>query len=47
MNTKILKTTKLPYEKTDEEVLAARKAEVKAFFENAKLIEKQSKSRHT
>jgi len=28
--------TKLPYEKTDEEVLAASKAEVKAFFETCK-----------
>ena len=36
MNTKIPKTTKLPYEKTDEEVLAASKAEVKAFFEKCK-----------
>jgi len=47
LNTKIPKTTKLPYEKTDEEVLAASKAEVKAFLKNAKLIEKQSKSHHT
>lgn len=36
LNTKIPKTTKLPYEKTDEEVLAASKAEVKAFFEKCK-----------
>jgi len=36
LNTKIPKTTKLPYEKTDEEVLAASKVEVKAFFETCK-----------
>ena len=35
LNTKIPKTTKLSYEKTDEEVLAASQ-EVKAFFETCK-----------
>jgi hypothetical protein len=33
MVTKIPKMTKLPYEKTDEELNASVKAEVKAFFE--------------
>jgi hypothetical protein len=34
--TKIPKTTKLSYEKTDEELNASVKAEVKAFFEKTK-----------
>jgi hypothetical protein len=34
--TKIPKTTKLSYEKTDEELNASVKAEVKAFFEKIK-----------
>jgi len=36
LNTKIPKTTKLSYEKTNEEVLVASQAEVKAFFETCK-----------
>jgi hypothetical protein len=36
MVTKILKMTKLSYEKTDEELNASVKAEVKAFFKNTK-----------
>jgi hypothetical protein len=34
--TKILKMTKLSYEKTDEELNASIKAELKAFFEKTK-----------
>jgi hypothetical protein len=34
--TKIPKMTKLPYERTDEELNASVKAEVKAFFEKTK-----------
>jgi hypothetical protein len=36
MVTKISKMTKLSYEKTDEELNALVKAEVKAFFEKTK-----------
>jgi hypothetical protein len=36
MVTKILNMTKLSYEKTDEELNASVKAEVKAFFEKTK-----------